>query len=381
MTALAAERPVVLAADDLQWLDPPSARALEFVARRTKTQRVGLLLASRPDETGNASGVVSALDHGWTERILLGPLTLAATQRLLKDRLGRALARPTLRRIQETSEEIHFFALEVARALGAAEPGPGEPLPASKDVRRLIHDRIQRMPVGTRGALLRVAALSQPTVALVGGSLAPARKDGLIEELDQGRLVFTHPLYASAVYEAASAEERRSTHKKLAARVEDLEERARHLALASTDPDEQVALTLDRAAERARSRGAPETAAQLWELAVKLTPDDQEMSRRRFTLSAADAHVASGAMERAAELLRQMLDELPPGDERAGVLIRLSDIGRDWEQMSMLAEQALHEAVSDAVKSRAHVALAWAMWPFRDTGFALRHRSARLEAR
>ncbi len=42
----------------------------------------------------------------------------------------------------------------------------------------------------------------QPTVALVGGSCRTARKDGLIEELDQGRLVFTHPLYASAVYEA-----------------------------------------------------------------------------------------------------------------------------------------------------------------------------------
>jgi predicted ATPase len=47
VAALAEERPVVVAVDDLQWLDGPSARALEFVGRRLSDVPVALFTAVR----------------------------------------------------------------------------------------------------------------------------------------------------------------------------------------------------------------------------------------------------------------------------------------------------------------------------------------------
>ena len=54
--------------------------------------------------------------------------------------------------------------------------------------------------------------------------------------------------------------------------VVDDEERARHLALAARGPDEEVAAALDLAASTAFARGAPDSAADLEDLAVRLTP-------------------------------------------------------------------------------------------------------------
>jgi DNA-binding CsgD family transcriptional regulator len=372
MTALASETPVVLAVDDLQWLDPPSAHALAFVARRTRTHSIGLLVASRDTDGGNGDELLSASDHGWTKRLKLRPMTLAGIQRLLKQRLERTFSRPTLRRIHDGSAGNPFFALEIARALGTAEPVAGEPLPAPEDLRLLVRSRVERLPPATRRGLLRMAALSQPTVALIGSSLAQARREGLIEKVDEEGLVFTHPLYASAVYESASPEERRRTHLSLARKVADVEEQARHLALGSTGPDKRVASALDRAAKRARSRGAPETAGELWELSVKLTPPGADSVRRRRILAAADAHLVAGATARARELLSSLVDELPPGDERSGVLVSLTDASLDWDEMGALADRAVSEAASDSTRARALTALAWVRWPSRDIDFAVR---------
>lgn len=373
LTALAAERPIVVAVDDLQWLDAPSARALEFAARRIRTLPVGFLLCSRLDDSGAIEGMLSALDHGWRRRLPIGPLTLAGTQRLLKNRLDQGFQRPTLLRIRELSGGNPFFALEVGRALEGRDPRLGEPLPVTADVRSLVRRRIERLPKATRHALLRAAVLSEPTAALIGGSLGPARDSGLIEEEGDGRIAFTHPLYAGAVYEASTPHERRRAHRELADQVEDLEERARHLALAASGPDERVAGELDRAAERAQSRGAPEIAAQLWELAVELTPSEGDAARRRRTIHAADAYFRCGTTARPRELLTPLLDELPPGDERASVLVRLMETGRDLDEMNALAEQALVEAEGDPVLSRAHVAAGWVRWPQRSIEVAVRH--------
>src|SRR4029077_10472366 len=82
---------------------------------------------------------------------------------------------------------------------------------------------------------------------------------------------FAHPLLASAAYAALPPSQRRALHAELAGVADDVEERARHLALASMEPDAEIAAVLDDAAARAHARGAPETAAELAQEAARPT--------------------------------------------------------------------------------------------------------------
>ena len=112
-------------------------------------------------------------------------------------------------------------------------------------------------------------------------------------------------------------------------------------------------------------RGAPSAAAELLELAVELTPPGREADVRRGKREAAEAHFSSGALERGNAILRELLDELPSGDERADVLVRLANGTHDLEEMLELAERARHEVVyDDAVRSRVHLLLGQT-WPLR----------------
>ena len=331
---------MVVAVDDVQWLDAPSARALQFAARRIGDDRVGLLVSSRlPDGGRRADDLLSALGDSPARRIHIGPLTLAATHQLLRDRLGCAFPRPTLVRIQQAAGGNPFFAQEIARELGSGKDlRPEEPLPVPRDVRTLVRRRIERLSRPTRRALLRVAALSQPTPTLIGASLGAARKSGLIVELPDGRVAFTHLLYASALYEAATPEERRETHRELAMRLEDVEERARHRALATVDQDEAVAVELDDAAERARSRGAPEIAGELQERALELTPSNDPVAAERRALVAAEDWFHAGALARS----RSLLEEALAGSDDRALRARA---------LRLLAQVRLHEgSVPEAIE-------------------------------
>jgi DNA-binding CsgD family transcriptional regulator len=331
LRALASEVPVLVAVDDVQWLDPPSARGLQFVARRLGEQRIGLLLSSRLPDAERAGDLLSPLGEKRMKRIRLGPLTLAATHQLLRERLGWTFPRPTLVRIQQAAGGNPFFTQEIARELGSGKDlRPEEPLPVPSDVRTLVRRRIDRLSKPTRRALLRVAALSQPTAAVLGHSFGAARRSGLLVELPGGRVAFTHPLYASAVYEAAAPDERRETHRQLAMRLEDVEERARHLALATVGHDEEVAVELDRAAERARSRGAPEIAGELQERALELMPGNHPFAAKRRALVAAEDWFHAGAPTRARVLLEDTLD----GSEDRALRARA---------LRLLAQVRLHE--------------------------------------
>jgi DNA-binding CsgD family transcriptional regulator len=345
---LASERPVLVAVDDVQWLDPPSARALEFAARRLGSARIGLLVSSRLSEEGRrADDLLAALGESVAKRIDIGPLTLAETHLLLKERVGSAFPRPILIRIQQASGGNPFFALEIARALGSRiDLRPEEPLPVPGDVRTLVRRRIERLSNRTCGALLRVAALAQPTAEFLGASLGPARGSGLIVELPDGRVGFTHPLYASAVYEAASPEQRRDTHRELAMRLEDVEERAHHLALATIGPDDEVAVELDRAAQRARSRGAPEIAGELQERALELTAGDDRLAQNRALVAAEDWFHA-GAPARARSRLEETLNGLDDRALRARALRLLAQV-RLHEKSIPQAIELLRSAAEEA---------------------------------
>ncbi len=359
---LAAREPVLVAVDDVQWLDPASAAALRFAARRLVDEPVKLLLAVRIE--GGATQL--ELERDLADRLVeirVGPMSSSELHRLAAARLGRSLPRPLLLRVHAASAGNPFNALEIARFLleeGAA-PRPGEPLPVPPTVEELLRARIMRLPRATRDVLELAALLSEPTLEnLDAASPEPERLDravaaGVIEPIDD-RIRFTHPLLASAVVSGLGPRRRRRLHGRLAGIALDPEERARHLALATDGRDAATADSLERAAQHAVSRGASASAAELAELAAQRTPREDREGCWRRTIEAGLRHGASGDFSRARALLEPLLDEIPAGPQRARVLLNLADIRwDDAPRMISLAKRALAEiGDDDASRARLH---------------------------
>jgi DNA-binding CsgD family transcriptional regulator len=368
LRVLAANGPMTIAVDDVQWVDTPSARTLAFALRRLEAEPVRVITA-RWLEPGSKEplDLLHTLPGG-LERLTLNPLDEAPLGRLLRRHLDRGFPPPLVRKIHEQTGGNAFFAIEVARALGDEIPSlqPGEPLPVPSDLEGLLHRRVSALSADARTASLLLAASSGPSRDAVEAAGASAA--GIQEAIEEGiiaaqrtRLEFTHPLLASTVYGNASARERRRAHSRLAQVATDPEERARHLALASTSPNEEVATALDDAAQHACGRGAPLAAAELFELAATLTPPPSDLVRLRH-MYAAENLFDAGDGEGARGMLEQLLRQLEPGSGRADTLRILGVMSwNDVRRVSVLLTQALDEAGDDPfLRSMILSELAWA---------------------
>src|SRR6266508_1631991 len=391
LRALAEAGPLLVAIDDVQWLDPSSASVLAFALRRLDTPDVALLLAQRlEDEAPAPLGLDRAFEPGRLRRLHVGPLSLGATHRLLSDRLGAVFPRPILRRLHELSGGNPFFVLELGRALEGLEHrlDPGRPLPVPDNLRRLVAQRLARLPGGTQESLTVAAALSQPSAPVIAAAieddpylrLGPALEAHIVELHDE-RVRFTHPLLASASYESASPRRRRELHRKLARLVPDLEEKAHHLALAAEGPDEEVAVALEEASGRAFGRGAPDAAADLCAQARLLTPAGDWEAVRRRSLQEAEYAMESGDTPRARAVLDDVLSASPGGHARAEALICLARVhfnGLDWTTSARLLEQASLDAGGDpALQAQIELHLALNLDLLRtDVSAALAHARA-----
>jgi DNA-binding CsgD family transcriptional regulator len=355
---LAALQPVVLAVDDAQWLDSATAQALAFAVRRLEELPVCVFVSVRV-EADRADTFERSLPAGRREEIELGGLGVAALHTMLKSELGRVFPRPVLVRIATATGGNPFYALEIARELErTGVPRPGAALPVPSEVRTLAKSRLARLPPATLEALLVAASVPRPTGAVVDlEALAPAEEEGIVSVDADGAVRFAHPLLASAVYESAPAARRRSVHRRLAGELADPEERARHLALAASGPDEGTAAALDRAAESVAAKGAVAGAAELEALALRLTPPDDAgaLTRRRREL--ADRLYFAGDASGARRELDSLADSLPPGEGRAEVLLDLGSVvwtqGAGDEGLELLSG-ALAEASSEPLQARIH---------------------------
>jgi DNA-binding CsgD family transcriptional regulator len=311
LTELASEAPILLAVDDVQWLDAASAATLEFVLRRLRAERIGVLVTRRLGQRARLK--VDELEPPILTRTTIGPLSLAGLHHLLKERLTSPPSRSVLVRIRQGSGGNPLFALEIGRLLEElGVPAAGEPLPVPGDVQALVKRRIDKLPPRTREVLLAAAALDDPreeTVRLalgrpIGRDLEPAEREQ-IAQCERGVITFAHPLFAAAILALATAAERRRTHRRLAATVEGWEKRARHLALSVEGRDERTAKAVHAAARDALFRGAPAAAAELVELALRLGEADSEAQRRR-TVDLADYLLTAGERVRAREVLQRI---------------------------------------------------------------------------
>jgi DNA-binding CsgD family transcriptional regulator len=388
---LAQGGPVLVAVDDVQWLDASSTRVLEFACRRLDAEPVGLLATvriapeeRRPDELARAFG------DDRVERLGVGPLTVAALYELVRVHLDFALSRPVLLQVHEGSRGNPFFALELVRALRRAgvEAAPGEPLPVPASLRELVEARLSQLPRAAGETLRLASALSRPIVPVLEravGSAEQTERDlehavaaGVIELHDE-HIHFTHPLFASIHLLAAMPRARRAVHSRLAAAVHDPEERSRHLALAAVGPDPEVAAALEKAAANARARGAVAIAAELAERALLLTPVDLHERAHARRLVAAEQHYAAGATARAVGLLEEPIEHAPPGPERAELLWSLGKIrfeGQDTRVGLDLFRRALRETDDDDLL-RARILESLTVPAAKQEGFRAGQRYAR----
>lgn len=342
----------VLAIDDVQWLDAPSAEVLEFVLRRIGDTSVRAVLARRGDPD---APLPLGLDRGVpVERVAVGPLSADELDRVVVAQLDTRLPRPRMLELHRISHGNPYYAIEIVRAL-IAHGGPptwADAIPIPESIGALLRRRLDALTESARDVVVLAAASHHPTAAAL--ATIARTPDGLDQAVEAGilavdgqRVAFTHPLLASVAYDSVSAKERRDAHGRLADVAADRAERARHLALALDAPDPLVSAELEAAAELTAGRGAPSLAAELLEQAVRLTPPTLTADRRRRLATAAEQHYSAGDQARSRSILQRLVEELPPGPERARVLGQLSQCVPYQLQALELCRAALVEAGHD----------------------------------
>lgn len=370
LRALAAEGPVLVVADDLQWLDSASAELLGFAARRLGDSPVRMLFAVRTDGEEYDRHLRACPPD--TLAVRLGPFSRTQVSALLDHRGYTALSRSTARDIHRTSGGNPLFALELGRALAESptRPRPGEPLPVPTSLRALVLSRLEMLSDEARRTLLVASAGARPTLALLHAAgrenaeaeTAQAAALGLLAtDHEEPALRFAHPLISAALYAEAPARERRAVHTALSTAASDPIERARHLALAATGPDPEVAARLAEAAALARDRGAPSVAASLGLLAARHTPADGGPGPDERRLQAAEDAITAGEVDLARDIAREVLTRATVPAERVRAwMVVIEAAGQALGEVDAVFPQVLADAGDDPrLLALVHYQLAW----------------------
>ncbi|HUF01856.1 MAG TPA: AAA family ATPase [Gaiellaceae bacterium] len=377
---LSASGPLVVAVDDLQWVDAPSLRALTYAFRRLDDDPVGLVATVRVGFDLELTRLAER-DGNALDRIEIGGLGKRHLARLVFERTGRTFSPPQVQRLAQLSGGSPFYALEIAAT------GDLEHVPASLAV--ALRGRLEQLSdaarlVGLTAALL--GRMDSNVIALRSTEVNELRVARVVDE-PAGTLWFTHPLLASTLLDMYTAEERRVVHLELADRLDDPEERALHLGRGTSEPSEAVATELESASDRLDARGAPEMAAALAERAAALTPETDAAAMTRRLIKAADLYQAAGeGQERVFPLLGELAESLSPGPDRARVFVRLGWLGAQIDSMTgseavAYQERALAEADgAPDVLVAANAVLARMRGLGGDYHAALRHAELAVEA-
>jgi len=375
---LARDGPVVVAIDDLQWLDLASARALRYALRRLDAEPVGVLATVRtgPDAEDHLAAA-SILPRGRCEELDVGPLDLESLRRVLGAAV-EAISRPALHRIHEVSGGNPLYAIELARGLAADETSHGAPggLRLPESLQAAIALRLATVSDELSGLLDLVSALGPTSVqglrealpdADLDTLLAGAERHALLVVEEDLRVRFSHPLIGSVAYARMSPLTRRALHARLAAGSTDPDVRARHLALSTDEPSAPVAQVLEEAAERARARGAVDLAVEFAGHSLRLTPPTDDSAALRRALGEIEDLAIAGEMSRALALADRLVATLPAGPGRAEVLVKRAYVEDDQlDTTEALLRQALEDAGGDdRLRGQVLDQLGWTLGMFK----------------
>jgi class 3 adenylate cyclase len=364
---------LVVAVDDLQWVDATSLTVLGLLLRRVPV--LGLVVAVRPEAVDSGEAVTGFLRDlpdiaSTVVTVSLGPLSARALRDIVA---GGRLAEV----IVEETGGGPFAVAEVLRALAergllATQPG-GRWAPrgrAATEVAREVARAGQRRAVLTRASRLSPACREMLGLLALLGRETPARvltqargthqetmladlhalaRSGLARLGDEGWAT-AHSLIADTIAEGLDRAERGRLHQALARALEaegaESSELARHLVGAG-DP-EAAAAAFARAAQQSLERFANEEADRLANTGLGLHPQASVCSALLRTR--AEARARRGELPEAREDLRAILATTEAGPERSRVRVRLAVLtggSSDWARAAELVELALDEAGAD----------------------------------
>jgi hypothetical protein len=335
IATVAAERPVAVLADDVQWLDPPTQEVLTFMARRAGPHPVVIIGAAR---TGHPGPYV---DAGLPELELHGVGDAAAAE-ILRTHAG-TLGEADRLRIQREAQGNPLALLELPAAwLGpAGAPADWQPPTLSARLERAFAGRVAELPPPTRDAVLIaaidpvselaeiLAATSEFTgVLATQDAFGPAADAGLLR-IGDGLLLFRHPLVRSGILQAETLTRRQAANAAVAAVLaEERYRRTWHRAQSIIGPDDQIADELEANVTVALSRGGVISAISDLQRSAQLTSSPARRGRR--LLMAAEHAFGLGR----AGLVDQLVSAAAHTD--------LSEL--DWARMQWLRE-IFHDGV------------------------------------
>ena len=320
----AEDDPLAVFVDDAHLLDPSSAQAISFAARRLVTDQVAIVLALRSDEESPVLELPA---------LHLGALAVEDTRVLVASRSDALWEETELVRFHEATGGNPLAVLELVGEVGRLATAPSAtPVPLTGELLAAYSSRVELLSGPAREVLLLAATDNHDLRALeracagaglVLGALVEAETVGLVR-LAPHRVDFHHPLVRAAVYGAAAPAARRAAHRLLAGAVEELDRRAWHLAEATLGTDDEAADLLELAAQSSARRGATAVAAAQYERAAALAVDPQVAGRR--LLRAGDQAWLAGASEQAVADLQAALHLARTPVDRAAARGRLGAI-------------------------------------------------------
>lgn len=291
LTAAAEESTVLCVVEDAHWLDSATADALMFCVRRLGADRVLVVFSARegeatpfrPDDIGE---------------VRLAGLAPVAARELLGQRLGDVPAPEVTERLIAESGGNPLALLELPTELSPGQLGGSSPLPEqlhlTTRVEQAFLDRSRLLPPPVQSLLLVAAAddtgelaVVRPAASSLGvaeQALEAAVASGLLTAEAQ-KVKVRHPLVRSALYQAATREQRRTVHHALADALAGLGESDRetwHRAAATEGPDPEVVAALERVASRAERRGGYAAAMTAYERAAALSAEAPQRAALTF---------------------------------------------------------------------------------------------------
>ncbi len=315
LTAAAEENLVLCVVDDAHWLDPATAGALLFCARRLEADRAVMVFAAREGDWATFD------PQGLSELVLTG-LDADASRALLEQKLGERPAEDVAQRLIVETRGNPLALLELPGELTPAQLQGSSALPPqlhlSAHVEQVFLDRSRRLPDPVQSVLLLAAAddtddlnvlrRASVSLGLQEAALEAALASGLLVG-DVASFSVRHPLMRSAIYQGATGEDRRRAHRALAEALAgsgDPDRETWHRAGAADGPDQEVVSALELVGSRAQRRGGYVAALAAYERAAALS--NAPAQRADLSFAAARCAWACGRAGHAQALVSSALE-------------------------------------------------------------------------